>query len=72
MIFVKIDGFIIYKKIIKNGDKEYTYDFVARCNCKNGEKFNYDGTKVNDSRLRSKYYISSISQLNLNKREEII
>ena len=65
MIFVRIDGFIIYQKIIKNGDKEYLYDFVARCDCKNGDKYKYNGTLVNDSRLRSKYYIPSATQINL-------
>lgn len=72
MIFAKIIGFIIYQKIIKNGDKEYSYDYVARCDCDNGNEYKYNGVKVDDSRLRSKYYIPSATELNLNKRKEIV
>lgn len=72
MIFAKIIGFIIYQKIIKNGDKEYSYDYVARCECDNGDVYKFNGNKVNDSKLRSKYYIPSITELHLNQRKEIV
>lgn len=58
-------GLIFYKKNIENGDKKIKYDFVARCNCKNGLEYTYDGTTISDSKHRSKFYIPTAQQLGL-------
>lgn len=58
-------GFIIYKKKLENGGKDIIYDMFARCDCKNGLKYAYDGTKINDTEHRSKFYVSTISQLGM-------
>ncbi len=58
-------GLIFYTKQIRDGGKVMDYEFVARCDCKNGEEHAYDGTKIDDVQHRSKYYIPLISQLGL-------
>lgn len=59
------NGVIKYFKEIDNGDKKLEYEYYARCNCENGKEFNYDGTTISDTKHRSKYYISLMTQLNL-------
>ena len=54
-------GVIRYYKVIE--DKPYEY--FARCTCKNGEEFKYDGTKISDVKHRSKFFIPSIEQVGL-------
>lgn len=56
-------GFILYTKIVKNGNRDLQYQMFARCDCKNGEKYCYDGTKINDVENRSKFYVSTIAQV---------
>lgn len=58
-------GYIFYKKVVKNGEKDIIYDMFARCDCKNGLKYAYDGTKINDTEHRSKFYVPTISQLGM-------
>lgn len=58
-------GIIFYKKIINNGDRNLEYEYVARCNCENAKEFTYDGTKINDVRYSSKFYIPSAMELGL-------
>lgn len=58
-------GYIFYKKIVKNGAKDIIYDMFARCDCKNGLKYAYDGTKINNTEHRSKFYVPTISQLGM-------
>ena len=54
-------GVIFYKKIIDG----FEYDFVARCDCNNGQNYAYDGRKVSDPKNRSNYYIPTLEQINL-------
>lgn len=57
----KCSGVIFY-------EKEYEglkYTFIARCDCKNGLNYIYDGTQISDAKHRSKYYIPTVQQLNL-------
>lgn len=61
----KGDGVVKYFKKIDNGDKKLNYEYYARCNCENGKEFNYDGTTISDVRHRSKFYIPSMQQLDL-------
>lgn len=58
-------GFIIYIKKIANGNKTLEYEHVARCNCKNGEMFHYDGGTMSNPRDRSKFYIPSMEEVGL-------
>lgn len=58
-------GFIIYTKIIDNGDKKLEYNYLARCNCTNGLRFAYDGSQISDTEHRSKFYVAIAQQLGL-------
>lgn len=61
------DGIIKYFKQIDNGDKKLIYEYYARCNCENGKDFVYDGTTISDTKHRTKFYIPSMAQINLQK-----
>lgn len=56
---------IFYKKYIANGDKKLEYDYAARCDCRNGEEYVYDGTTINDTEHRSKFYIATANQIGI-------
>lgn len=56
------NGFIIYKKIIGDGNNKKAYDFVARCDCSNGLDYAYDERNMSS---KGKYYIPTISEINL-------
>lgn len=58
-------GFILYKKEIDNGKNKLIYEYIARCDCKNGLKYAYDGTKIVDTEHRSKYYVATAKQIGL-------
>lgn len=59
------EGFIIYTKLIDNGDIKLPYDFMARCDCENGNEYIYDGRIIQDTQHRSNYYVPSIVELGL-------
>lgn len=59
------EGFILYHKIITDGDRQIDYEYLARCDCQNGLEFAYDGTRIKDTQHRSKYYIPSVQQLGI-------
>jgi len=61
----KGDGVIFYKKIITDGNRKIEYTYVARCTCQNAEDFKYNGTKLNDTKNRSNYYIPSVEELGI-------
>lgn len=61
----KGEGFILYQKILQDGNRKIEYTYLARCDCQNGLEFAYDGTKVSDARYRTKYYIPIAQQLGL-------
>lgn len=52
-------GFALFKR--KEFGNEYQY--IARCECVAGEKYNYDGRVLSDERNRSEYYIRKISDI---------
>ena len=54
-----------YKKYINNGDRKLEYEYAARCSCKNGLEYVYDGRKVNDERNRSNFYIATAQELGM-------
>lgn len=47
-------GYLIYTKIIKDGDKELKNQYACVCTCGNARK--YEGWKVSDKRYRSNFY----------------
>lgn len=57
------DGVIKYIKKQENRE----YEFFARCKCQNGNKFIYDGTKLTDDKHKSKFYIPTLEQINLER-----
>lgn len=59
------EGFILYTEMVDNGDTKIPYQYVARCECANGEEFNYDGRTIKDTEHRSNYYIPSLVELGL-------
>lgn len=61
----KGEGLIFYKRFIDNGNKKIEYEYVARCDCQNGTEFYYDGTKISDSKHRSKFYIPLVSEIGI-------
>lgn len=56
-------GYIIYKQVIKDGDKSITYDYGAICDC--GRKKQYKGWEISDEKHRSKYYTPLLVELGL-------
>lgn len=58
-------GLIFYKKLIDNGNKKLEYEYAARCNCQNGLEYAYDGTRISDSRHRSKFYVPTAQQIGI-------
>ncbi len=59
----KDTGYIIYKQIIKNGDKDVIYDYGAICTC--NRKKQYKGWEISDERYKSKYYTPLATELGL-------
>lgn len=69
-IFEKVDckkcngeGFILYKKIFNNGTNKIPYEFIAKCDCANGDQYSYDGRTIRDIDNRSNYYVPSVAEL---------
>ena len=56
-------GVILYTKKINDGGRDYTY--AARCSCANGLEFIYDGTKISDTKHRSKFYIKTAAEIGI-------
>ena len=58
-------GVIQYFKEVDNGNSKMKYEHYAKCECANGNDFNYDGTMISDNRNKSKFYIPTMQQINL-------
>lgn len=56
-------GYVIYSKIIKDGDKKIINKYGALCNCGNAKK--YEGWNIPDKRFKSEYYTPLAKELNL-------
>ena len=57
------EGYILYTKLVDNGDYKIPYEYVARCDCDNGNEYIYDGRTINDTQHRSDYRIPSMSEI---------
>jgi len=56
-------GFITYIKEIDNGGYKIPYQFIARCDCTNGNQYVYDGRTIRDTEHRSNYRVPSMAEL---------
>lgn len=56
-------GYVIYKKKVKDGDRELIYDYAAICRCGNAKQ--YKGWEIQDTKHRSNYYTPYIDELGL-------
>lgn len=53
------EGYILYTKMFEG----IPYIYAARCTCKNGDSYRYDGRKLQKD--KSKYYIPSIEEVEI-------
>ena len=56
-------GYIIYNKVIQDGNKKYTVPYGALCDCRNARQ--YKGWEITDKRYRSNFYTPYAKELNL-------
>ena len=56
-------GYLIYTKIIKNGDKNLKNQYACICTC--GNKRKYESWKIEDKQNRSNYYIPLATEIGL-------
>jgi len=56
-------GYVIYKKKLKDGDRELIYDYAAICRCGNAKQ--YKGWEIQDTKHRSNYYIPFADELEI-------
>jgi len=53
------DGVVVFTKLVEG----IPYQFAARCTCKNGDKYRYDGRELHEN--KSRYYIPSIDEVGI-------
>lgn len=56
-------GYLIYTRVIKDGDREFKNQYASICNCGNTKK--YEGWKVTDKRYRSNFYTPLAQEIEL-------
>lgn len=56
-------GYLIYTKIIKDGNREIRNQYACLCDCGNAEK--YEGWNISDKRYKSKFYTPYVKEINL-------
>lgn len=56
-------GYLVYTKVMKDGDREFKNQYASVCNCGNAKK--YEGWKVTDKRYRSDYYTPLVQELGI-------
>ena len=56
-------GYVIYTKVIKDGDRNLKYQYACLCSCGNAEK--YEGWNISDKRYRSNYYTPYAEEIGL-------
>lgn len=56
-------GYILYKKLIPNGDKKIECEYMAVCSC--GKQKQYKGWEVSEDRYKSNYYTPLAVELGL-------
>lgn len=56
-------GYLIYTKIIKDGNRELKNQYACLCNCGNAKK--YEGWNVSDKRYKSEFYTPFAQEIGL-------
>lgn len=56
-------GYLIYTKVIRDGNREFKNQYASVCDCGNAKK--YEGWKVTDKRYRIDYYTPSVQELGI-------
>lgn len=56
-------GYLLYKKIIKNGGEKLENEYGSICTCR--QKAKYEGWKITDERYRSNYYTPYMEEVRL-------
>ncbi|MBQ9659162.1 MAG: hypothetical protein IJV31_10460 [Clostridia bacterium] len=56
-------GYLLYRKMKKNGNKDLFYTYAAICTC--GNKKQYKGWEISDEEHRSNYYTPLATQLGM-------
>lgn len=56
-------GYLIYSKIIKDGNRQFKNDYACICTCENTKQ--YKGWEVSDSRGKTNFYTPLAQELGL-------
>lgn len=56
-------GYLVYTKVMKDGDREFKNQYASVCDCGNARR--YEGWKVTDKRYRSNYYTPLVQELGI-------
>ena len=56
-------GYLIYTKVIKDGNRELKNQYACLCNCGNAKK--YEGLNVSDKRYKSEFYTPFAQEIGL-------
>lgn len=56
-------GYLVYTKVIKDGDREFKNQYACVCTCGNARK--YEGWKVTDKRYRSNFFTPLVQELGI-------
>ena len=56
-------GYLIYTKVIKDGNRELKNQYACLCNCGNAKK--YEGWNVSDKRYESEFYTPFAQEIGL-------
>ena len=56
-------GYIVYNKVMQDGNKKYTVPCGALCDCGNARQ--YKGWEITDTRYRTNFYTPYAKELNL-------
>lgn len=56
-------GYLIYQKVIRDGNRKLEYQYACLCNCGNAKK--YEGWNVSDKRYKSEFYTPLAQEIGL-------
>lgn len=60
-------GYLIYTKVIKDGDRDLKNQYACVCTCGNARK--YEGWKISDKRFKSNFFIPLAQELGIGGNE---
>ena len=56
-------GYLIYQKVIRDGNRKLEYQYACLCNCGNAKR--YEGWNVSDKRYKSEFYTPLAQEIGL-------